>query len=70
MRFTPSMSNLRYSNKLLTERKVFMSEQLDQLAVEISSARELPLSQQPAAFEAIRLKLEAMISDNRQQETE
>jgi hypothetical protein len=47
-----------------------MSEQLDQLAVEISSARELPLSQQPEAFEAIRLKLEAMISDNRQQETE
>lgn len=47
-----------------------MSEQLDQLAVEISSARELPLSKQPAAFEAIRLKLEAMISDNRQKETE
>ena len=47
-----------------------MSEQLDQLAVEISSARELPLSAQPEAFEAIRLKLEAMISDNRQQETE
>jgi hypothetical protein len=52
------------------EGRVIMSEQLDQLAVEISSARELPLSQQPAAFEAIRLKLEAMISDNRQQETE
>jgi hypothetical protein len=64
------MSNLRYSNKLATERKALMSEQLDQLAVEISSARELPLSAQPEAFEAIRLKLEAMISDNRQQETE
>ena len=64
------MSSLRYTNKLETEGRVVMSEQLDQLAVEISSARELPLSQQPAAFEAIRLKLEAMISDNRQQETE
>jgi hypothetical protein len=64
------MSSLRYTNKLVTEGRVIMSEQLDQLAVEISSARELPLSQQPAAFEAIRLKLEAMISDNRQQETE
>jgi hypothetical protein len=64
------MSNLRYTNKLVKEGRVIMSEQLDQLAVEISSARELPLSQQPAAFEAIRLKLEAMISDNRQQETE
>jgi hypothetical protein len=64
------MSSLRYTNKLVKEGRVSMSEQLDQLAVEISSARELPLSQQPAAFEAIRLKLEAMISDNRQQETE
>jgi hypothetical protein len=64
------MSRLRYTNKLVKEGGVIMSEQLDQLAVEISSARELPLSQQPAAFEAIRLKLEAMISDNRQQETE
>jgi hypothetical protein len=64
------MSSLRYTNKLVEEGRVIMSEQLDQLAVEISSARELPLSQQPAAFEAIRLKLEAMISDNRQQETE
>jgi hypothetical protein len=64
------MSRLRYTNKLVKEGRVIMSEQLDQLAVEISSARELPLSQQPAAFEAIRLKLEAMISDNRQQETE
>jgi hypothetical protein len=64
------MSSLRYTNKLAKEGRVIMSEQLDQLAVEISSARELPLSQQPAAFEAIRLKLEAMISDNRQQETE
>ena len=64
------MSRLRYTNKLVKEGRVSMSEQLDQLAVEISSARELPLSQQPAAFEAIRLKLEAMISDNRQQETE
>jgi hypothetical protein len=64
------MLSLRYTNKLVKEGRVIMSEQLDQLAVEISSARELPLSQQPAAFEAIRLKLEAMISDNRQQETE
>jgi hypothetical protein len=47
-----------------------MSELLDQLAVEISSTRELPLAEQPAAFEAIRLKLEAMISDNRPEETE
>jgi hypothetical protein len=44
-----------------------MSDLLDELAVEISSARELPLAEQPAAFEA---KLEAMISDNRPQETE
>lgn len=47
-----------------------MSDLLDELAVEISSARELPLSEQPSAFEAIRAKLEAMISDNRPQETE
>ena len=47
-----------------------MSDLLDELAVEISSARELPLAEQPAAYEAIRAKLEAMISDNRPQETE
>ena len=47
-----------------------MSDSLDELALEISGARDLPLADQPAAFEAIRLKLEAMISDNRPQETE
>ena len=56
-----------YTNKLVTEEREIMSDLLDELAVEISSARELPLAAQPAAFEAIRAKLEAMISDNRPQ---
>lgn len=47
-----------------------MSELLDQLAVEISTARDLPLAEQPAAFESIRVKLESMIADNRQQDSE
>lgn len=47
-----------------------MSELLDQLSGEIAQAKSLPLDQQPAAFEAIRQKLEAMIADSRPQETE
>lgn len=42
-----------------------MSEILEQLALEITNARQLPLDEQPAAFEAIRQKLEAMIADSR-----
>ena len=47
-----------------------MSELLDQLSQEITQAKSLPLDQQPAAFEVIREKLEAMIADSRPQETE
>lgn len=47
-----------------------MSELLEQLSGEIATAKSLPLDQQPAAFEAIRQKLEAMIADSRSQETE
>ena len=47
-----------------------MSELLDQLSGEIAQAKTLPLDQQPAAFEVIRQKLEAMIADSRPQETE
>jgi antitoxin component of RelBE/YafQ-DinJ toxin-antitoxin module len=42
-----------------------MSELLDQLATEIALAKDLPLDQQPAAFELIRQKLESMIADAR-----
>lgn len=47
-----------------------MSELLDDLSGEISKARELPLDQQPAAFEVIRQRLEAMIADSRPQDSE
>jgi len=46
-----------------------MSELLDELAGEIASARDLPLAEQPAAFEAIRQKLESMIADTRAEAT-
>jgi hypothetical protein len=47
-----------------------MSELLDDLSGEIVKARQLPLDQQPAAFEVIRQKLEAMIADSRPQDSE
>jgi hypothetical protein len=47
-----------------------MSELLDDLSGEIAKARALPLDQQPAAFEAIRQKLEAMIAESRPQDSE
>ena len=47
-----------------------MAELLDDIAGEIAKAREMPLDQQPAAFEAIRQKLEAMIADSRPQDSE
>jgi hypothetical protein len=47
-----------------------MTEILDELSKEIAQARELPLDQQPAAFEAIRARLESMIADTRPQEAE
>lgn len=47
-----------------------MSELLDDLSAEIATARQLPLDQQPAAFELIRQKLEAMIADSRPQDSE
>jgi hypothetical protein len=47
-----------------------MSELLDDLSGEIAKARELPLDQQPAAFEIIRQKLESMIADSRPQDAE
>lgn len=45
-------------------------EQIDQLASEIEAIKTLPLEQQPAAFEAIRLRLEEMIADKRSQENQ
>lgn len=47
-----------------------MSEQLDDLSGEIAKVRELPLGEQPAAFEVIRQRLEAMIADSRPQDSE
>ena len=47
-----------------------MSELLDDLSGEIAKARELPLDQQPAALEAIRQQLEAMIADSRPKDAE
>jgi hypothetical protein len=47
-----------------------MSELLDDLSSEIANARQLPLDEQPAAFEVIRQKLEAMIADSRPQDSE
>lgn len=47
-----------------------MSEPLDDLSGEIAKARQLPLDQQPAAFEVIRQQLEAMIADSRPQDSE
>ena len=47
-----------------------MSELLDDLSGEITKARQLPIDQQPAAFEAIRQQLEAMIADSRPEDSE
>ena len=47
-----------------------MSELLDDLSGEIAAARQMPLDEQPAAFEVIRQKLEAMIADSRPQDSE
>jgi len=47
-----------------------VSEELDQLASEIAEAKNLPLADQPAAFEAIRQRLESMIADSRPQQAE
>ena len=47
-----------------------MSELLDEISGEIAKARQLPLDQQPAAFEAIRQQLEAMIADSRPKDAE
>jgi hypothetical protein len=47
-----------------------MSELLDDLSGEIAKARQLPIDQQPAAFEAIREQLEAMIADSRPEDSE
>ena len=46
-----------------------MSELIDEISSEIARARDLPLSEQPAAFEVIRLRLEAMIADTRTETT-
>jgi len=40
-----------------------MSESIENLSGEIAKAKELSISEQPAAFEEIRKKLEEMISD-------
>jgi hypothetical protein len=47
-----------------------MSELLDEISGEIAKARQLPLDQQPAAFESIRQQLEAMIADSRPEDSE
>lgn len=47
-----------------------MSELLDDLSSQIANASELPLAEQPAAFEQIRSRLEQMIADSRPQSAE
>lgn len=47
-----------------------MSEILDQLSAEIAAAKDLPLAEQPAAFETIRQQLESLIADARAEEAE
>lgn len=64
------MSSQHFTNRLGDRNEERMSELLDDLSGEISKARELPLDQQPAAFEVIRQRLEAMIADSRPQDSE
>lgn len=64
------MSSQHFTNRLETRNEERMSELLDDLSGEIAKARELPLDQQPAAFEIIRQKLESMIADSRPQDAE
>lgn len=64
------MLNQLFTNRLGVGNEDRMSELLDDLSGEIAKARALPLDQQPAAFEAIRQKLEAMIADSRPQDSE
>jgi hypothetical protein len=64
------MSSRHFTNRLGVGNEERMSELLDDLSGEIAKARQLPLDQQPAAFEVIRQKLEAMIADSRPQDSE
>ena len=64
------MSRVHFTNKLVSGNEESMSELLDDLSGEIAKARSLPIDQQPAAFEVIRQKLEAMIADSRPQDSE
>jgi hypothetical protein len=64
------MLNQLFTNRLGVGNEECMSELLDDLSGEIAKARELPLDQQPAAFEVIRQKLEAMIADSRPKDSE
>ena len=64
------MSRVLFTNRLVPGNEESMSELLDDLSGEIAKARALPLDQQPAAFEVIRQKLEAMIADSRPQDSE
>jgi hypothetical protein len=59
---------MRIGLQLGKKRKI-MSELIDEISSEIARARDLPLSEQPAAFEVIRLRLEAMIADTRTETT-
>jgi hypothetical protein len=64
------MLRVLFTNRLVAGNEESMSELLDDLSGEIAKARQLPLDQQPAAFEVIRQKLEAMIADSRPQDAE
>jgi hypothetical protein len=64
------MLNQLFTNRLGVGNEECMSELLDDLSGEIAKARALPLDQQPAAFEVIRQKLEAMIADSRPKDSE
>ncbi len=64
------MLRVHFTNRLVARNEESMSELLDDLSGEIAMARQLPLDQQPAAFEVIRQKLEAMIADSRPQDSE
>lgn len=64
------MSSQHFTHRLRDRNEERMSELLDDLSGEIAKARELPIDQQPAAFEEIRQKLEAMIADSRPQDSE
>ena len=64
------MLRAHFTNRLEPRNEESMSELLDDLSGEIAKARSLPVDQQPAAFEVIRQKLEAMIADSRPQDSE